>query len=230
MKIAQEHGPVKGVIAFDMDNTLLIGRFIDSATAHMGMSVSLATIRNEVKDPLIRTEMIAGLLTGVPVSTLLEVVASLPIVDDAVSVVKTLKQMGFAVGIVSDSYDIITEYVRAALDMDFSLSNTLYIADGAATGKVRVPEYFKHGKNSLCSHNLCKGHALHFLSVKYDISLQRILSIGDSENDICMVRHAGLGIAFCTECQELLQVADHDIQVRSFSELPALAERLLRAK
>jgi len=33
---------------------------------------------------------------------------------------------------------------------------------------------------------------------KYDIPLGNIIAVGDSEYDICMVRFAGIGVAFCS--------------------------------
>lgn len=47
---------------------------------------------------------------------------------------------------------------------------------------------------------------MRFITEQYKIALSDILAVGDSENDICMVRFAGIGVAFCTTHQMLRDV------------------------
>jgi glucosyl-3-phosphoglycerate synthase len=54
------------------------------------------------------------------------------------------------------------------------------------------------------------------LSKKYDIPTANIIAIGDSENDICMVKHAGIGVAFCSDNKLLNSIADKVIIERKF--------------
>ena len=50
-------------------------------------------------------KFIAGLFKGKNIAHLLNVVEDIPIVPDAIDVIKELKKRGYIVGIISDSYD-----------------------------------------------------------------------------------------------------------------------------
>lgn len=213
--------PVKytGLVALDMDNTILEGRFIDTVTAYLGKAEALGTIRSTITDPAVRTQMIAGLLKGVAIATLLEVTAGIPIVYDVKAVVSILKEKGYAVGIISDSYDCVTGWMMEKLELDFALSYQLEVEDGIVTGKVNIPDYYKKSDHPFCGHDICKSHAIQYISELYGVSRAETAAIGDSENDICMIRYAGTGMAFCTEDEQLKTAADYIITTRSFRDL-----------
>lgn len=207
------------LVALDMDNTLLEGRFIDTAADALGHTGSLMRIRRDIADPMLRTRQIAELLKDVELETIRSIADSIPIVHDAKSVISELKKSGSVVGIISDSYDCVTDHLKDILDLDFALSNHLEIEGSKATGTVFVPDFFKIGENPLCEHVICKSHAIAYLSKRYGIDLKNMVAVGDSENDICMVKFAGFGVAFCTEDILLLQASDHVIRTRSFQDL-----------
>jgi histidinol phosphatase-like enzyme len=54
---------------------------------------------------------------------------------------------------------------------------------------------------------------------KYEISLENFIAIGNSENDVCMIENAGMGIAFCTTNKRLKNAADKAIEHLSFAGL-----------
>ena len=54
-----------------------------------------------------------------------------------------------------------------------------------------------------------KGVALDYLSKLYGIDKSEILAIGDSTNDIAMIRYAGLGVAVANAMDELKREADY---------------------
>lgn len=207
------------LVALDMDNTILQGRFIDTAAAHLGKTDELDRIRHTVADPAIRTQEIAGMLRGVPLTTLREIAGSIPMVHDVREVVSQLKEYGCAVGIISDSYDLVTEALGQELDLDFTRSYRLETDGAFATGGVAIPDYFKKRSDPLCEHGFCKSNVIHALSEEYGVAPQRIFAMGDSENDICMVRYAGTGVAFCSDDEHLKAAADHVITTRSFGQL-----------
>ncbi|MBL0154589.1 MAG: glycosyl transferase family 2, partial [Chitinophagaceae bacterium] len=81
--IKQEIGGLRKLFIFDMDNTLLRGRFIDACAARYLFTDELARLREIENDPAVLTKRIAKLLKGIPMGELLKLAASIPIVDDA---------------------------------------------------------------------------------------------------------------------------------------------------
>jgi len=58
---------------------------------------------------------------------------------------------------------------------------------------------------------------------KYNIKKENCIAIGDSINDLCMIKVAGLGIAFCSKDELVNHHADVVISQTSFDELLNLA-------
>jgi phosphoserine phosphatase len=54
---------------------------------------------------------------------------------------------------------------------------------------------------------------------QYGIDLSNIIAVGDSEYDICMVRLAGIGVAFCSTNPILNAVAHQRIDLKSFKPI-----------
>lgn len=217
------------LVALDMDNTILEGRFIDTAAEALGHTASLMRIRKDIADPMLRTQQIAELLKDVELETIRRIADSIPIVRDAKTVISELKNSGCIIGIISDSYDCVTDHLKRILDLDFALSNHLVIEGTKATGTVIVPDFFEAGETPFCEHVICKSHAIAYLSKRYGIDPKRIVAVGDSENDICMVKFAGVGVAFCTEDIQLLQAADHVIKTRSFQDLLEIVSKSINS-
>ena len=53
-----------------------------------------------------------------------------------------------------------------------------------------------------------KGLAISWLCKKYGISTDEAIAIGDSENDIAMIKTAGLGVAMGNAMPKVKQIAD----------------------
>ena len=58
---------------------------------------------------------------------------------------------------------------------------------------------------------------------KYNIKRENCIAIGDSMNDLCMIKEAGMGIAFCSRDELLNHYADIVIDQPSFNALLELA-------
>ena len=212
------------MIVFDMDNTLLQGRFIDTCAEKFKFKKELMNIRSAESDAIILTKRIATLLKGKTISELIEVAESIPIVNGTKEIVVQLKQRGYIVGIISDSYDCITNHIKTKLGMDFSLSNELEFSKSICTGEVKIPSFLFSNPKSLCKHSLCKTNALLSILEKYNIPKENCIAIGDSINDLCMIKEAGLGIAFCTKDELVNHHADIVIHEPNFTELLTLAK------
>ncbi|MEZ5020976.1 MAG: HAD-IB family phosphatase [Bacteroidales bacterium] len=207
------------MVIFDMDNTLLKGSFITTASQMLGFEEELINIVTHNDTAIMRTKLIATLMKGHSVKEVLDVAETIPLVEDALDVVTELKKNGFICGIISDSYDVVTNHIKNKLGMDFSVANELEFSRSVATGEVKIPSYYLRTKQSRCSHEYCKSNVIRQLSASYGIDISNITAIGDSDNDICMVRECGTGISFYSQNKYLNLVADHLITVRSFSPL-----------
>lgn len=207
------------LVVFDMDNTLLQGRFIDTCADEFNFKSTLMNIRSAESDVIILTKQIATLLKGKTFNELIGLADSIPIIEGTKDVVIELKKRGYIVGIISDSYDCITNHIKNKLGMDFSLSNELEFSKSICTGEVKIPSFLFSNTKSLCKHSLCKTNAMLSLLDKYKIQKENTIAIGDSMNDLCMIKEAGLGIAFCSKDELLNHHADLLINEKSFQEL-----------
>ena len=212
------------LVIFDMDNTLLQGRFIDTCADRFNFKEELMNIRSNETNVVTLTKQIATLLKGKSISDLIGVADSIRITDGSYDVVKHLKDQGYIVGIISDSYDCITNHLKNKLNMDFSLSNDLEFSKSICTGEVKVPSFFFSNKSSLCKHTVCKTNAMLSLIDKYGIKRENTIAIGDSMNDLCMIKESGLGIAFCTNNELINHHADLIINESNFSQLLAIVK------
>jgi HAD superfamily phosphoserine phosphatase-like hydrolase len=213
------------MVVFDMDNTLLKGSFITTASRQLGFEEELINIVTHNDTAIMRTKLIATLMKGHTVKEVIDVVDTIPLVEDALEVVTALKRRGYICGIISDSYDVVTNHIKNRLGMDFSVANELEFSRSVATGEVKIPSYFLRTKKSQCSHEYCKSNVIRQLSASYEIDISNITAIGDSDNDICMVRECGTGISFYSQNKYLNLVAAHLITVRSFSPLLEILEQ-----
>ncbi len=207
------------MVVFDMDNTLLKGSFITTASRILGFEEELINIVTHNDTAIMRTKLIATLMKGYSIKEILDVVDTIPVIEDTLEVVTELKRDGYVCGIVSDSYDVVTNHLKNKLGMDFSVANELEFSRSVATGEVKLPSYFLRTNESICKHEYCKSNVIRQLSASYGIDVRIITAIGDSDNDICMIRECGTGISFCSGNKYLNLVADHLITVPSFSPL-----------
>jgi HAD superfamily phosphoserine phosphatase-like hydrolase len=146
------------------------------------------------------------------------------IVEDIIDVVSELKKREYIVGIISDSYHFVAEHIANKIGAHFSIANELEFSKSTATGEVKVLSYFVKSDKSKCNHNFCKSNVLLHLSNKYNMPLENIIAIGDSENDICMVKYAGIGVAFCSDNKLLNSIADKVITEKTFSPILEFAK------
>jgi HAD superfamily phosphoserine phosphatase-like hydrolase len=211
------------MILFDMDNTILEGSFVTTAADAFNFREELIKIVTEDHNPFTRTKSIARLLKNRTFNEILEVADKIKVVDDALFVIRELKKRGYICGILSDSYDVVTNHLKNKLKMDFSIANELQFSRSIATGEVHVPSLFIRNKNSKCNHDYCKSNVLNHLSENYKIDIKNIISIGDSENDICLIKQSGIGIAFCSDNKYVNMVADKVISEKSFMQILEIA-------
>lgn len=215
---------LKKMVIFDMDNTILKGRYIYSAAEKLNFKKELLEIISNNSDSYLITKLIAKLLRKYNLAQLIAVADEIAMVEDVIDVVTELKRREYIVGIVSDSYHFVAEHIANKIGAHFSIANELEFSKSVATGEVKVLSYFIKSDKSKCNHNFCKSNVLLHLSDKYNIPLENIIAIGDSDNDICMVKNAGIGVAFCSDNKLLNSIADEVLTERSFSPILEFAK------
>jgi len=207
------------MIVIDMDDTILINRFIDECAKEFGFKTKLDELRYSEKDPIILTKRVGLLLKNKTIDDLLHVISNMEMAENIKEVVSHFKAKGYLVGILSHSYSLITNYVKQQIGADFSVAHQLEFFDGKATGEVSLPSYFFGSPESICGHSFCKTNALQYLCEKYNVSLKNCIAVGDSKDDRCMITYAGKGVAFCTTDELLEKIADSSIKTRNFHPL-----------
>lgn len=214
---------VDKILILDMDNTILMERFIYRFADKYDFIPKINDIVSKNHEPFMVTKLIARLLKGMDIYQVFDVLDKIKIVPDLIQVIKILKTRGYTIAIISDSYDLVTNYIKHKIGADLALSNELEVKNRIITGEVRIPSCFIRTENSGCNHNICKSNALNYLSDRFNVSLSKMIAVGDSENDICMIRLAGIGVSFCSDSKLLNAVADKIIKDKSFKELLSIA-------
>ncbi|RPH96215.1 glycosyltransferase [candidate division KSB1 bacterium] len=210
---------LKKIAIFDLDNTILEGRVIEKLAEQYGFQKAFLDIVSENPNPYVTTKLVAQLIKGLDFGKMLSAVNEIPIVPDTAEVIAELKTRGYIVGIITDGYEFIAQHVGQKIGADFVMANELEFSNGIATGEVKVPSFFTRARGSVCHHDFCKSNAMIALCDRYQVHLENVMAIGDGENDICMVRHAGVGIAFCSQNVVLNRIADKVLTERRFQPL-----------
>lgn len=194
--VFQKIGKPEKLALFDMDGTLLAGRFVTELASHIGRTEDLHQfLDNPAIDADERTRKIALLFAGVPQSVFVEIARRVPLMPQAGEVIVSLRKAGYRVGIVSDSYFIATETVRRRVFADFSVANVMKFRNSIATGEVRLAPALIH-PSGCQAHAHCKANVLRHVREKMHLGPENVLAVGDGENDVCMLRDAGLSVAF----------------------------------
>jgi len=127
-----------------------------------------------------------ALLAGLPEAVFEKVRTEVRYTPGARTLVRTLKRLGYQVGIVSGGFTQITDTLVAQLGLDFAAANTLELADGRLTGRVVGEVVDRPGKAA----------ALRRFAATAGVRLSETVAIGDGANDLDMLAAAGLGVAF----------------------------------
>jgi len=205
-------GRVEKLALFDMDGTLLRDR---SVVALATRTERLESVQHYLDNPSYsaeeRTRRIAECLRGIPRSEFVELARSLELSPGAAETVIALRRLGYRVGLVSDSFRIVTEIVRRRVFADFSIANLLRFRGGVSTGEISLAPIFKHPRGCV-EHEICKWNALMHVEEKIGVRAANVLAVGDSANDLCLLRRAGCGIAYEPKSKSLEGVAQRVVQ------------------
>ena len=124
----------KHLVVMDVDSTLIQDEVIELLAKHAGCldrvaEVTAAAMRGEL-DFAGSLRARVALLAGLPEAVFEDVRADVRYTPGARTLVRTLKRLGYQVGIVSGGFTQITDHLAEELDLDFAAANTLDVQDG----------------------------------------------------------------------------------------------------
>jgi phosphoserine phosphatase len=178
------------LVAFDMDSTLIQTEVIDELARLAGVGEQVARIteaamRGELDFRGSFRKRVA-LLKGLPEGALSRVLDSIPLMDGAERLTRTLRRLGYKMAILSGGFTFVGRELQRRLGIDYLHANELDIRDGAITGEVQGDIVDGTRKAAL----------LQEIAVSENLSMEQVIAVGDGANDLPMLNAAGLGIAF----------------------------------
>ncbi len=185
-----------GLIAFDMDSTLINIECVDEIAGAAGRKAEVAAIteaamRGEITDYKESLRRRVALLAGVPERALHEVYEQrLELNPGAERLVRAVQSAGLKTLLVSGGFTFFTDRIRDRLGLDFTRSNVLEIRDGCLTGRMVDQPW-----GDICDGDEKKRM---LLATCADLGLppSRAIAMGDGANDLPMMGVAGLSVAY----------------------------------
>ncbi len=185
-----------GLIAFDMDSTLINIECVDEIAAAAGRKEEVATIteaamRGEITDYKDSLRRRVALLEGVSVQHMQQVYDQrLQLHPGAAELVAACKAAGLKILLVSGGFTFFTDRIRDRLGIDYTRSNVLEVADGKLTGRM-VDQAWG---------DICDGEEKRRMLLQtcetLGLAPRQAIAMGDGANDLPMMGVAGLSVAY----------------------------------
>jgi len=180
-----------GLIAMDMDSTLISIEVVDEIADFVGRKAEVAAVtacavRGEI-DWLESLHRRVKVFAGLDASALARVYAErLALNKGAEQLISAARRHGVKTLLVSGGFTYFTDRVRERLGIDYAYSNRLDVKDGKLLGTVSPPFVDAQGK---------VGH-VERIAREWSLGRERVLAIGDGANDLPMMAAAGLSVAY----------------------------------
>lgn len=191
----------KRLLCMDVDSTFVKGEFIDELAELAGVKsqvseITAAAMRGELDFKSALRQRVK-LLHGLPMSRAKELCSRFELTPGGDDLVRTAKQLGLRVGLVSGGFDFFVEMLKEKFGLDFAFANQLEVEHGVLTGNV-VGTIVDSER---------KAQVLRDMAHVYGVHMEQTIAVGDGANDILMLEAAGLGIAYQAK-PRLQEVAD----------------------
>jgi phosphoserine phosphatase len=185
-----------GLVAFDMDSTLINIECVDEIAAAAGRKAEVAAIteaamRGEIADFKDSLRRRVSLLAGVPVTAMEQVYTDRLRFNPGVEAfLATVRAAGLRTVLVSGGFTFFSERVADRLGIEFRRANVLEVADGRLTGRMIDQPW-----GDICDGDEKRRMLLQTCEA-HGIAPSRAIAVGDGANDLPMMGAAGLSIAF----------------------------------
>ena len=185
-----------GLVAFDMDSTLINIECVDEIAAAAGRKAQVAAItaaamRGEIADYKASLRARVALLAGVSVQSMEQVYSTrLQLNPGAAELVAACKAAGMKTLLVSGGFTYFTDRIRDRLGMDFTRSNVLGVQDGKLTGRMVDQPW-----GDICDGEEKKKMLLQTCA-QLGLRSTQAIAVGDGANDLPMMGVAGLSVAY----------------------------------
>jgi phosphoserine phosphatase len=181
----------KKLFLADMDSTMIGQECIDELADFAGLKAHVAGIteramRGEIEfEPALRERV--ALLKDMPVGVVDEVLEKrITPTPGGRELVMTMRAHGAYTCLISGGFTLFTKAVAAKIGFQENRANELVVRDGKFTGEVKEPILGRAAKLA----------TLVELLESFDLDDIDTLVVGDGANDLGMIQHAGLGVAY----------------------------------
>ncbi len=181
----------KKLACFDMDSTLIQHEVMDELAYRHGIGEEISAItetamRGEISFKESFNQRLAC-LKGFDAALIPGIAQSLKLMPGAEILVKTLKANGTKVTILSGGFENFAVHLQEALGpLDALYANVLEVENGKLTGRISNQLVDETRKLTL----------IKTLAEQQGIDDRQTIAVGDGANDIPMLLHAGLGVAY----------------------------------
>ncbi len=185
-----------GLIAFDMDSTLINIECVDEIADAAGRKAEVAAIteaamRGEITDYKDSLRRRVALLEGVSVEALQQVLEQrLQLNPGAQVLVHACKAAGLRTLLVSGGFTYFADAVCERLGLDDARSNVLEVVQGRLTGALVDQPW-----GDICDGDE-KRRMLLATCERYGLGPHQAIAVGDGANDLPMMGVAGLSVAY----------------------------------
>lgn len=180
----------KKIIACDMDMTVINLETINLIGTKILKSIELTELTKKAmlgeisfkKSILHRTKM----LKGIKKSEVLSLIKYIRITPGVKSVVRTMNKFGYHTMLISGGYNILADVVARKIGFKQTICNSLELKNNIITGNLINKIVDKESKLQVLKKSV----------LKLNLIREESLAVGDGDNDIDMIKYAGLGIAW----------------------------------